>query len=138
MDRKNLESLRDSLKELELVSYEIKKKEAEFKESLKSLTDKKSALIKQVDDLKLIIGKEALAEFNVTGEKKLTGGIGIRCSTTLEYDKAKAEAFCKEKNLFMVMDIKSFEKAADGLGLDFVKRVPVNSVTFPKEIKLEG
>ena len=74
-------------------------------------------------------------EYKETGDKKLLGGIGIRVSKKIDYDPAEALKFAKEKNMFLQLDKKAFEKVAGGLGLDFVKSKDIETVTYPKEIK---
>jgi len=91
---------------------------------------------KRVDELKIMIQPLALARFESAGEKKLYGGIGIREKTTLDYDLDRAMAFAKEKDMFLQLDRKLFEKAAPGLGLDFVTEKKIPQVTFPKVVEL--
>lgn len=80
------------------------------------------------------VTKEALEEFDGVN-KKLYGGIGIQERKTLTYDEDKAFAFAKEKDMFLQLDVKAFEKVAGSLNLDFVTKDKVFTVTFPKEKK---
>lgn len=79
----------------------------------------------------------ALEQFEKTGEKNLLGGIGIRETSTIEYNADAALKFAKEKDMFLALDKKAFEKAAPALGVDFVTVGKKVTVTFPKEVKID-
>lgn len=96
------------------------------------------AAAQRITEIKELIYSEALEEYNETGKKKLSGGVGIRVSSRLDYDKDKALDFAKEKDMFLALDAKGFEAAAASLKLDFVDVVTVETVTFPKEVRLDG
>lgn len=87
--------------------------------------------------LKKEIDKEVLLKFEETKEKKYFGGIGVKEYSTLEYDKNKALSWAKEKDMFLILDTKEFEKVAENLNLDFVKTEKKPKVTYPKVIKFE-
>lgn len=91
----------------------------------------------KVSDIKTEIQQEALGEYDETGKKKLSGGIGIRSKTVLEYDAAKAMEYAVKHGQCLALDVKSFEAVAVALKLDFVQVNTVNTVTFPKEVKLD-
>ena len=70
--------------------------------------------------------------------KKFYGGFAIQEKKKIEYKEEDAFKWCKEKDMFLTYDKKSFEKACEGLKLDFVKIDKESvQVTIPKEIKLE-
>lgn len=101
-------------------------------------------LIKKVADAKIrmieaqnAIRSVALAEYKENKQKKLLGGIGIRETTKAVYSLEKAEAYAKEKDLFMKFDEKAFVKAAPSLNLSFFSTTKEPSVTFPKEVILD-
>jgi len=111
-------------------------KKEEFEKSISDLVDQQLPLVNRLGELKTGIDTTALALFGETGDKKLYGGIGIRETKTLSYDKEKALDFAKEKNMFLALDKKAFDKVAVSLNLDFVESGTVAKVTFPKVIKL--
>jgi len=93
---------------------------------------------KELNDKFSLIETEIKDEFKKDKTvKKFYGGFTIQEVKTVEYDEAKALEFAKEKDMFLMLDKKSFEKALDGLTLDFVKKDTTTRVTVPKEIKLE-
>ncbi len=76
-------------------------------------------------------------EYEETGAKKLTGGLGIRVSKTVDYDTDIATKWAKEKGMFIALDKKAFDKSAGSLGLDFVKVGEKITVTIPKEVTID-
>lgn len=132
-----------SLEELKAVNSEYENYKAALFEAKEEFNIKYSKLIEsikekeqEITNKKVLIEAMAKDQFLKTGEKKLLGGIGIREKKMISYDLKKAEAFAKEKNMFMIFDSKSFEKAATSLNLDFVSESTVTQVTFPNEIIL--
>ena len=115
----------------------IKLKKEEFEKTLETLLRIKAEQEAKLAELKAPIIEAAKAEFTKTGLKKLYGGIGIRENEVLTYDLIKATNWAKEKQMFILFDQKSFDKAAMNLGLDWVTSSKEPSVTFPKEWKLE-
>lgn len=103
-----------------------------------------AAMRKDLDECKEALRPLAMAEFKDSGVKQLFGGSGIKESkekTRYLYDTDKALAFAKEKDMFLILDTKAFEAAAPGLNAPFIRteNVPsIVSVTFPKEIKIDG
>lgn len=69
--------------------------------------------------------------------KKLFGGLGIREVQVISYDENTALKWAKEKDMFIALDKKAFEKAVEGLNLDFVEIKKEPQVTYPKEYKIE-
>ncbi len=114
----------------------IKAKKEEFENSIKKLMEGKRALEFDIETMKATLTTEALEEFKKTGNKKLLGGIGIREGSVMSYDSEKALKFAKEKNMFLQLNKKAFEKVATSLDLDFVSTTPKTTVTFPAVIKL--
>ena len=121
---------------LEIQSTKIKKAREEFELSLKDELEIKTDIEAVIAVLKAELTTEALAEFKLLGKKKLLGGIGIREGSTLSYPPEKALEYAKEKSMFLALDVKSFNKVAGSLGLEFVETGTKTTVTFPKEIKL--
>ena len=76
-------------------------------------------------------------EYAETGNKKLTGGLGIRVSATIFYDEEKAKKWASEHGMFQIFDKKGFDKIAGSLGLDFVTEGKKITVTLPKEVKID-
>lgn len=111
---------------------------AEFQAQNETLIKEVGELFSKVQDLKSVISELAIDEFKASGSKKLFGGIGIRETTRISYDEKEAFGFAREKDMFLSLDKKAFEKAAESLGLDFVKIEKVPQATFPKEIVIEN
>lgn len=80
---------------------------------------------------------DAAKEYADNGTKKFPGGIGVRLSSSLEYDAAMAEEWARSKDLFMVLDVDAFEAAAAGLNLDFVSVVSKPTITIPAKVKID-
>ena len=137
MEEKKVKDLKEHLELLEVQANKIKKLKDEFVESVKNEVLIKSGYELHIADLKYELTTEALAEFEESGNKKLYGGIGIKQMKTLSYPADKALKFAKEKDMFLTLDKKAFDKVAVSLNLDFVESGTENKVTFPKVIKLE-
>ena len=133
MTKDKLIKLRDVQKEADSLAAELKAKRDAFAKSIEADTVRKTELDKQVSALKAELSTEALNDFNADPEKKKTRycGIKIKESTGLEYDETTALNWAKEKDMFLSLDKKAFEKAAPGMQLDFVKTIAVKKVTFP-------
>lgn len=88
-------------------------------------------------ELKKEIEVQILQKFKETAEKKYFGDIGIKEYKEINYDKDEAFKWAKEKDMFLKLDDKAFDKAAESLNLPFVKIEKKPKVTFPKIIKIE-
>lgn len=64
----------------------------------------------------------------MNGVKKANAHMSIRTGTMVQYDAKEALDWCKEKDLFLTIDEKAFEKAAPAMGLDFVDVVEKDPV----------
>ena len=142
IQKTDLVMLKTRMEKLESVKSEISVFKQKVDEEMKPFALDKQNLEEEIADLKLVIGSAAIAEFEKTGIKKLLGGVGVQVKKlkTISYDASKALEWCKAKDMFVVLDKKSFEKAVDSLNIDFVtiKTDTENKATFPKVIKLEG
>ena len=135
-----MESVRDyaaKKEEVENLKAALKEKTEAFNAENRELIDQLFLAKEELNEVIADVRNFALFEFAETGEKKLFGGIGIREKTVIKYDEAKALEWAKEKDMFVQLDKKSFEKAATGLSLDFVKIEKDIQVTFPKEVKID-
>ena len=123
---------------LETKQEELSKKKLQFEVETKDL-------VKEMQDLKdklalcfIEIDKDIKSKFEEDNSvKKFYGGFGIQEKKKIEYDLEVALRWAKDKDMFITLDVKSFEKAAEGMKLDFVKIDKEPSVTVPKEIKLD-
>jgi len=129
--------LKTNTEERQKISDLIAIKKEEFEKSISDLVDQQIPFVNRLGELKTEIDRTAITLFEETGIKKLYGGIGIRETKTLSYDNEKALNFAKEKNMFLALDKKAFDKVAVSLNLDFVESGTVSKVTYPKVIKLE-
>lgn len=129
-------NLRDAINELATAKTALSTKRETFETSIEAEAGQVKTMAAKVENLKAAIGPLAIAEFKETGSKKMWGGVGVQEKTELTYDAAKALAFAKSKDMFLILDVSTFEKAAPTLGLDFVKSEKTPKATFPKEITL--
>lgn len=139
IERNLLEEYRNQSEEISNLSEEIRNLKRKFEDSIQDKTNELKEKSEKLSSLKEKITQEALEEFTENGKtsKKLTGGIAIREKKVISYDENTALEFAKEKDLFLMLDKKSFEKAAETLNLDWIEVKKEEQVTFPKEIKLE-
>jgi len=132
--KEQVNELKKAMAELEYQEGCYAQEKKHFDDKMFTTTEIIKATKEQIEKIKQEINPLAVAEYESTGEKKLIGGIGIQCRKTLDYDESKAFEFAKQKQMFLQLDKKSFEKVAASLGLDFVKEGEKVIVTFPKEI----
>jgi len=137
----DLKMLKERIEKVDVLQAKIKKVKDDMAMILKPYLIDKEKLEDEIADLKLAIGEAAISEFEKTGVKKQLGGVGVQeaKTKTITYDKDLAFKWAKEKDMFLLLDQKAFDKAVDSLNLDFVtiKTGTENKATFPKEIKLE-
>lgn len=136
-DKKDLVKLQEKMDELSGLKDTLKLKRDAFDEENKALLLEISLL--DVDILKMqdVIREQAKAEYLITDNKKLLGGIGIRVISSLIYDKTDALKWAKEHSLCLSLDKRAFDKIAKSQDLDFVTKKEETTVTFPPKIKLE-
>ena len=126
----NMAMLEDSKKELAMRKEDFEMKNKVLIEHIQGIND-------DIDACKGILKENAEVEYGKTGFKKLLGGIGIRVSQITVYDETEALTWAKEKDMFLQLDKKGFEKVAKTGEINFVKLEDKVTITFPKEIKLE-
>lgn len=125
------------LREMNELSSAIKKREDELQEELKNDKEKLALLKSQFDTTNAEICELGKAYFKETTNKNLVGGYKVQERKKIEYDETKALAWAKEKDMFLSLDKKSFEKAVEGLSLDFVTISKEPSLAVPKEIVID-
>lgn len=137
----DLQMLKDKMAKLDEVKDSKKKLKDAYDLEKAPLDTAEEKINEEIADLKLCISEAALADFKISRNKSQLGGVKVQegTNTSIEYSEKVALKFAKEKDMFLVLDKKAFEKAAPSLNLDFVavKTIPVRKVTFPKVIKLE-
>lgn len=131
-----LKKLSIEMKELEQQKEYYNKKKKEFEDEMKSTKELINGCNNHIENLKTILSDLAIKEFKETNKKQITGGLGIRETKKIKYDEKKALAFAKEKDMFLTLDKKAFEKAASSLDLDFLDIEKNITVTFPKKIEI--
>ena len=129
-------NLRDAMVEHATAKEALSKRRATFEESIETEATRVRTLAAEIENLQSTIGPLAIAEFKKTKNKKMWGGVGIQEKKIVSYDAAKALAFAKGKDMFLILDDATFIKAAPTLGLDFVTVTTEPRATFPKEFKL--
>lgn len=134
----NVRGLQSYQKELDDSVEILKTKKEAFFSTIADLEERISKLKETVNNTKSAIEEDATAIYEETKNKKFFGGIGIQERQKLVYEEKKALEWAKEKDMFLSLDVKAFEKVASTLeGLDFVTKKTKIKVTFPKEIKTE-
>lgn len=131
-----LYELRTAMVEYDSHKQILDERRAQFEQENADLIADVKALSDQVNELKENIRPLAEAEFERTGSKRMWGGVGIREKTSLSYDHDEALEFAREKDMFLSLDVKAFEKAAEAMHLPFVTVEKIPQVTFPKTIEL--
>ena len=126
----NLKEVISSLKEKKEILKQLQEK---FNIENKDLINEMVNLNTEVETQTAIVKYDAIEEFKVNGVKKLVGGIGIRETKDISYNEADALKWAKEKDLFITLDKKAFEKSAESLNLEFVNVNKVIQATIPKE-----
>jgi hypothetical protein len=126
----NLKEVISSLKEKKEILKQLQEK---FNNENKDLINEMVNLNTEVETQTAIVKYDAIEEFKVNGVKKLVGGIGIRETKVISYNEADALKWAKEKDLFITLDKKAFEKSAESLNLEFVNVNKVIQATIPKE-----
>lgn len=133
MDKTKLVELKRLMVEKQEADGFIKTLRDNFAKSIEDRIAARDAIGKDIEEIKSALGIEAMKVYEETGSKKPGGGLGIRVSKKISYDKDKALEYAKEKDMFLTLDVKAFEKVAADLGLDFVTIGSVASVTFPRD-----
>jgi hypothetical protein len=127
---RELRALHDSMKE------GIDKKRSVWeKENEKILTSEAACR-------KTLVGEEArlreltLEAYEATGSKKPADGVGIRIVRQLHYDEAEALVWAIESGVESCLSLQkaNFNKAAEGLKLDFVKIEEIPQATIAREL----
>ncbi len=136
INKEKLKELKIDIEVLEQKKAELSALKSQFEADNKLLIEYIKNLSNCVEASKNDLSEEAKKEFEETNKKSLTGGLGIRESKEITYDETKALEWAKEKDLFLILDKKGFEKAASSMKLDFVTETKKIGVTFPKEILL--
>lgn len=137
--KENVKLYDQKLKEISEKKEQIDDYKKEYEEKVSGLISDVKKLEEEVKTTFIDIEKEIKDRFEKDKSvKKFYGGFGIQERKVYTYDEKTALNWAKEKDMFLLLDIKSFEKALDGLDLDFVKKDTEKKVTIPKEIKLEG
>jgi CMP-N-acetylneuraminic acid synthetase len=140
-----MENFKENVKQLKYLNESLEKNSKELAEAKKSFEDENSLLIQTIKDIsdhisktKEVISENAIEQFKESGDKKLFGGVGVQERTKLSYDESEVLKIAKEKDMFVTLDKKSFEKVARNLTDWGVTITKEPKVTFPKVIKIEG
>ena len=140
LNQVNLEARQIGQNDLIMFKEQIRTKKEEvikkFEEENKEMLDRITKLAEEQDLEKSQFKEQAIELFEKTKEKKLLCGLGIREGISLVYEEEKAFTWAKEHSLALGLDKKRFEQLAKTESIDFVKKEPKITVTFPKEIKL--
>lgn len=136
--KENVKSYDVLRKEIEEKKELISKRKKEFESEIEGIVSEIKSAEEKLGETFSLIETEIKDEFEKNNKvKKFYGGFGVQERKNIVYDEKKAFEFAKEKDMFLMLDKKSFEKAVEGLNLDFVEIKPEVKVTVPKEIVIE-
>lgn len=136
--KENVKSYDVLRKEIEEKKELISKRKKEFESEIEGIVSEIKSAEEKLGETFSLIETEIKDEFEKNNKvKKFYGGFGVQERKNIVYDEKKAFEFAKEKDMFLMLDKKSFEKAVEGLNLDFVEIKPEVKVTVPKEIVTE-
>jgi len=113
--------------------WEEKKKVLE-KENSTLLADITASSV-DIDVARAAIKALAEDEYNLTKNKQLIGGLGIRIMTALKYDPEKALVWAKNHDMCLTLNKRDFDKIAKIQEIDFVSKIENVVVTFPPKIE---
>jgi hypothetical protein len=131
----NYASLRIQLEtKKEIVARHKKEYEEKMADIIDAIKDLENQLASSFSLIETDIKEEFEKDKSV---KKFYGGFGVQEKKKITYDFETALKWAKEKNMFITLNVDAFEKAAEGMELDFVKIDKIPQVTKPKEIKLD-
>lgn len=128
---KNKIELKEKLEEY------LKQKKQEFENSVKDLKEEIKQISENIDIMFESIDEEVLFDHKKTKETKYFGGFKIKNYKSVTYDFDVAFNWAKEKDMFLTLDKKAFDKACESLNLEFIKIDTNPKVIHPKIIKLE-
>jgi ribosomal protein S25 len=122
---------------LRLLKETLQEKKKQFEEQNKEIIERIKEIDERTEYIKSIAKEEAIKEFQATGNKKLSYGLGIRVGVEIYYPEEQAFNWAKEHKLCLKLDTKAFENLAKTQEIEFVEKKEKITATFPKELKLE-
>ena len=138
MNKEKIIELKNEMISLNEYALVLKQKQEEFEEQNMDILNSIQEHKNKIEDIKDVLRDNAEAGFAKDGIKQRLGGIGIRIMKKLVYDNDEAFKWAKEKDLFLKLDVKGFEKVAKTGEVDFVSFEESTTVTFPSKINMEG
>ena len=138
MNKEKIIELKNEMISLNEYALVLKQKQEEFEEQNMDILNSIQEHKNKIEDIKDVLRDNAEAGFAKDGIKQRLGGIGIRIMKKLVYDNDEAFKWAKEKDLFLKLDVKGFEKVAKTGEVSFVNFEESTTVTFPSEINMEG
>jgi len=100
---------------------------------INSMAENQEAISKLEDAIKT----KALAEFILTGEKKLSRGVGIRVMKDVLFDDDLAMGWAKQTGLCLKLDVYGFKKIAKAQNISFVTIKERAIATIPTNIEVD-
>lgn len=139
MNIQRLEKLKELIKKESQASLKVAELRTEWEKDNVGLLCRQEDLSRDIEKVKIDIRLEAEEEFLKTNNKKLTGGIGIRVTTSYDYEESVAIKWALEKMpvaVKQIIDKKMFKSYIKDNSLEFVDEQSKIVVTFPKIIVL--
>jgi hypothetical protein len=121
-------NLKEAVAVFALVRTSLETKQEELAKNKKKFEEDNALLVSDIKDLQeklstcfTEIEKDIKEEFEKDKTvKKFYGGFGVQEKKKITYDFETALRWAKEKDMFVTLDVTSFEKAVEGMKLDFV------------------
>ena len=134
INKELLKQLVERQNHIKILKQSLMEHQRVFDLQIEGVINQKKDIEADVDLIKNTIKKAALEEYQETSEKKLLGGIGIRVTEDLIFNRSEALDWAKKHELCLQLDSKAFKKFAKIQPLKFVEKKEKVMVTFPKQI----
>lgn len=129
-----VKDLADARRALEASQAVLKAAAAKFDAENRAELEKLSQLRAVTAQLEHDVRTLATVDYQKTENKAPCPGVGIRLTTELSYEPAKALQWAKDTKLCLALDVKAFEKVAATNDLDFVTVAKVPTATIARDL----
>lgn len=132
--QERVQALADARRSLEAQQAVLKAAAAKFDEENRAALETLSQLRAVTAQLEHDVRTLATIDYERTENKAPCPGVGIRLTTELEYEPAKALQWAKDTKLCLALDVKAFEKVAATNDLEFVQIKKVPTATIARDL----
>lgn len=119
----------------------LQEKRLAFEATIVSELSAKRGCTAMLEQAEAALKALTLAHYEQTGEKKPVVGVQVKEITALDYDKAVAFEWAKERKMAVVpesLDVKAFEKIAKATPLDFVTEIVTPRAEIASKLEVEA